>query len=191
MILYHIQRRTTFSRTHLDEWSARQRVLRLTTDIHVSAGIRNHSLSSQAAADYALDHATTGTVSFCTSLSSSSSSSSSSSLSSSYHGVGPLVDPVLLLQNTSLRQRIQGDRMLGTVASVVSVGCKIGSVISASFFFFFLQNILWIIFPIYFSVSLEYLCAFFRMGSDLGDRQSVRWQRAGWYSVEHNHPAFH
>jgi len=143
--LYHLQRRITFGRTPLDEWSARQ-IVHLTTDIHATAGIWNHSLSRQAAANYALDHTTTGTVSFCISLS----LSSSSSISSSYHGVGPLVDPVLLLQNVSLRQRIQSNRMLGTVASLVSVGCKIGSVISASFFFFFLQNILWIIFPIYF-----------------------------------------
>jgi len=91
----------------------------------VSAGKRPHT--------YDLDFAATATVSSCI-------SSSSSSSSSSYHGVGPLVDPVLLVQNTSLRQWIQCDWMLGTVASLMSVACKIVSVISVSVFFFFLQN---------------------------------------------------
>ena len=55
--LDHTQRRTTVSRTPLDEWSARGRDLYLTTqhsqqtNIHALGGIRTHDLSRRAAAD--------------------------------------------------------------------------------------------------------------------------------------------
>ena len=60
--LDHTQRRTTVSRTRLDEWSARRRDLYLTiqnthdrqTDIHAPGGIRTHNLSRLAAADLRL-----------------------------------------------------------------------------------------------------------------------------------------
>jgi len=61
--LDHTERRNTFGRTSLDEWSARRRYLYLTTqhsqqtDFHTSCGIRTHNLSRRAA----LDRAATGT----------------------------------------------------------------------------------------------------------------------------------
>ena len=58
--LDHTQRRTTVSRTPLDEWSARRSDLyltthtKLTTDIHAPGGIRTHNLNRRAAADLRL-----------------------------------------------------------------------------------------------------------------------------------------
>ena len=59
--LDHTQRRTTASRSSLDECSARHRDLYLTTrtlsqqtNVHAPGGIRTHNLSSQAAADLRL-----------------------------------------------------------------------------------------------------------------------------------------
>jgi len=55
--LDHTQRRTTFGRTPLDEWSARRRDLYLTThnthnrQTSIPGGIRTHDLSRLAAAD--------------------------------------------------------------------------------------------------------------------------------------------
>ena len=60
MFLDHTQRRTTFRRTPLDEWSARRRDLYLTTqhsqqtNIHAPGGMRTHDLSRRAAADLGL-----------------------------------------------------------------------------------------------------------------------------------------
>ena len=57
--LDHTQRRATFGRTPLGEWSARRRDIylttqTLTTNIHVPDGIRTHDLSKRAAADLRL-----------------------------------------------------------------------------------------------------------------------------------------
>jgi hypothetical protein len=58
--LYHTQRRTTVSRTPLDEWSARRRDLSTcqhttrTTNIHTPGGIWTHILNRRAAADQRL-----------------------------------------------------------------------------------------------------------------------------------------
>ena len=52
--LDHTQRRITFDRTPLDEWSARRRDLYLTTlntDVHVPGGIRAHNPSKREAVD--------------------------------------------------------------------------------------------------------------------------------------------
>ena len=54
--LDHTQRRATFGRTPLGEWSARRRDIylttqTLTTNIHVPDGIRTHDLSKRAATD--------------------------------------------------------------------------------------------------------------------------------------------
>jgi hypothetical protein len=56
--LDHTQRHTTLGRTPLGEWSARRRVLYLTThnttDVHAHRRIRTHILSTRAAADLRL-----------------------------------------------------------------------------------------------------------------------------------------
>ena len=56
--LCHTQRRNTFGRIPLDEWSARRTDLYLTTHnttaIHATGGIRTHNLSRRAAADQRL-----------------------------------------------------------------------------------------------------------------------------------------
>jgi len=59
--LHHTQRRTTFGRTPLDEWSVRRRDLYLTThnthnatNIHAPGRIRTNDLSRRAAADLRL-----------------------------------------------------------------------------------------------------------------------------------------
>jgi len=107
--LDHTQRRTTFGRTPLDEWSARRRDLyrqhtALTTDIHVPGGIRTHNLSRRAAADLRLRSRGQWDrlVYYPFGLKVSSNTPENifilwpiASSSSSYicHGVGPLVDP--------------------------------------------------------------------------------------------------
>ena len=61
--LDHTQRRTTVSRTYVEEWSARRRDLHLTTHnthnrqtIHVPGGIRAHNLSRRSAVDRPRGH---------------------------------------------------------------------------------------------------------------------------------------
>jgi hypothetical protein len=70
-ILDHTQRRTTVSRTPLDEWVARYRDLYLTThNTHnrqasmPPGGIRTHNISRRVAADLRLDRAATETGGF-------------------------------------------------------------------------------------------------------------------------------
>ena len=66
MFLDHTQRRTTFGRTPLDEWSARRRDLyltaqTLTTNIHAPVEFEPTISVGERPQTYALDRAATGT----------------------------------------------------------------------------------------------------------------------------------